>query len=405
MRTSFHNKNPLYLPKTNNYMNVIDREYNKIKSTLNSYPSKNVYKSTPKVFPKKSNNINSNRYVPTFDIEGMFNPSLSQNKKSVSNSYKKPSVKSSFSPPSSKFYLAKSKIPSYEAYKYFGDKYNDYQPPEDDDYAPRVKRGFMGTEVPRRRKLGKGKNNVNIYEKYNPGEGEETFPCSNCGRCFVRSSLNKHQRVCARVFNRKRHKFDSFSQRAEGMELYSRGYKEYKKVYRKGDMPKWKKDSLEFRKVLRENRHLKVSEPWGGAMVSMGGLGGGYGGGFGGGYGGGWGGGAKIGPGGRMDARAFYGNSNSYQRGYVSSNYSRPNYGKSNIKPKSTFNYNGKSLVINKNTARKPSQGYNGGFGSTGSKFSPGSTGTKYKLKNINRSQNFAPNNKYVINSKVKKYI
>ena len=46
-------------------------------------------------------------------------------------------------------------------------------------------------------------------EKFNPNQGEPTYPCSNCGRCFVESSLRKHERICARVFNKSRRKFDN----------------------------------------------------------------------------------------------------------------------------------------------------------------------------------------------------
>ncbi|CAB3400044.1 unnamed protein product [Caenorhabditis bovis] len=48
---------------------------------------------------------------------------------------------------------------------------------------------------------------------------EPTFPCSNCGRKFIRSSLGKHESACKKLATLHRKPFDSGKQRATGSDI------------------------------------------------------------------------------------------------------------------------------------------------------------------------------------------
>ena len=98
------------------------------------------------------------------------------------------------------------------------------------------------------RKIGGGMKISDI-----PTEEQETAPCPYCGRCFNYTSLAKHSSICLRVFQSKRIAFDSSSQRAIDDEhrafMHMSKFDNYKKI--KSDIPKWKKESLEFRKICQ----------------------------------------------------------------------------------------------------------------------------------------------------------
>ena len=98
------------------------------------------------------------------------------------------------------------------------------------------------------RKIGGGMKISDI-----PTEEQETAPCPYCGRCFNYVSLAKHSSICLRVFQSKRIAFDSSSQRAIDDEhrafMHMSKFDNYKKI--KSGIPKWKKESLEFRKICK----------------------------------------------------------------------------------------------------------------------------------------------------------
>ncbi|CEF69774.1 AT06280p [Strongyloides ratti] len=56
---------------------------------------------------------------------------------------------------------------------------------------------------------------------------QNTYPCSICGRKFVRESLEKHEIACQKINTKKRKVFDSGKQRATGSDI---NYKDIKKV-------------------------------------------------------------------------------------------------------------------------------------------------------------------------------
>lgn len=51
-----------------------------------------------------------------------------------------------------------------------------------------------------------------------PHEDVKTVPCPTCGRKFVEGSLEKHLRVCTKVFKEKRTRFDSSAKRTNSHE-------------------------------------------------------------------------------------------------------------------------------------------------------------------------------------------
>ena len=59
------------------------------------------------------------------------------------------------------------------------------------------------------RQLDKGENNSGMQKAVlNAGEGEPTYPCPDCGRSFVQATLEKHIKICKKVFMKKRKAFD-----------------------------------------------------------------------------------------------------------------------------------------------------------------------------------------------------
>ena len=92
--------------------------------------------------------------------------------------------------------------------------------------------------------------------------------CKSCGRKFVEESYPKHAKICKKVFASKRKTFDMKKQRIIDSEHASLlKYKEIedKKMSKKGGninqinqqmtkKQKWKKQSEEFRAILKNNR-------------------------------------------------------------------------------------------------------------------------------------------------------
>jgi len=96
-----------------------------------------------------------------------------------------------------------------------------------------------------------------------PDENEPTSPCPHCGRSFRADVLVKHQKICQKVFQKKRKPFNMQKQRmvdGEQMSLMKMGQKEMarnpklngkNKQMQKGGIPKWKLQSMEFRQICR----------------------------------------------------------------------------------------------------------------------------------------------------------
>ena len=96
--------------------------------------------------------------------------------------------------------------------------------------------------------------------KNNPEKGEEKGQCQHCGRQFVFTALEKHERICQKVFQSKRKTFNTQKQRINDSEqatLMKQGQIEEKKKEKlglnkyKSAIPKWKQQSEEFRQICR----------------------------------------------------------------------------------------------------------------------------------------------------------
>jgi hypothetical protein len=94
------------------------------------------------------------------------------------------------------------------------------------------------------------------------GEEEERVECPTCGRRFKEQALPKHAKVCKKVFVNKRKAFDTKQQRildSDHASLLKQKEIEEKKKKKAGSdnnlaakKAKWKKQSEEFRSILRQ---------------------------------------------------------------------------------------------------------------------------------------------------------
>lgn len=120
------------------------------------------------------------------------------------------------------------------------------------------------------RPLDKGEYLDKDKEKVNPNEGEERFECDSCGRKFVREALEKHRNVCQKVFNEKRSQFDSKKNRIldpehakilKKVENKEKKAKSKNKEIKSNSQPKWKKQSEEFRAIIKGGDDAQVLKP------------------------------------------------------------------------------------------------------------------------------------------------
>ena len=118
-------------------------------------------------------------------------------------------------------------------------------------------KGGFGGGMTDSRPIGGGMNMMSEQ----PDENEPTSPCPHCGRSFRMDVLTKHQKICQKVFQKKRKPFNMQKQRmvdSEQMSLMKMGQKQVaknpklnSKVQQKGGIPKWKLQSMEFRQICR----------------------------------------------------------------------------------------------------------------------------------------------------------
>jgi hypothetical protein len=95
--------------------------------------------------------------------------------------------------------------------------------------------------------------------------------CKDCQRSFREEVYFKHAKICKKVFQSKRKAFDTKQQRIidtdhammlkhkEIMEKKNKG----KQVQEKPKSQKWKKQSEEFQRMIRENRNIAKQESMG----------------------------------------------------------------------------------------------------------------------------------------------
>lgn len=94
----------------------------------------------------------------------------------------------------------------------------------------------------------------------------ERIPCQTCGRQFREEALLKHQKICKKVFVNKRKGFDMKKQRLDAEAMAFIKLKEYEEKKKgkfgnninnnnaKQKAAKWKKQSEEFRAILKAGR-------------------------------------------------------------------------------------------------------------------------------------------------------
>ncbi|CAF1118407.1 unnamed protein product [Rotaria sp. Silwood1] len=95
----------------------------------------------------------------------------------------------------------------------------------------------------------------------------QTYPCSNCGRCFNAESLRKHQPICKKASQKQPRKiFDTGKQRARDSDVPYAATKETIQFYKDGIKPKadnqkkktsnWREDHNELVRTIREARQV-----------------------------------------------------------------------------------------------------------------------------------------------------
>jgi len=112
------------------------------------------------------------------------------------------------------------------------------------------------------------------YHQVAPGEAEEPselVQCEDCGRSFNPESIDRHRRICKKVFSEKRKQFNSAANRLGEFENAGALVKNAKKIEKEAEavkkadgkkdeepaggkdkkpMPKWKQQSLAFRAAM-----------------------------------------------------------------------------------------------------------------------------------------------------------
>lgn len=99
--------------------------------------------------------------------------------------------------------------------------------------------------------------NMNLELEAEDAEFEKLYECQQCGRSFKRDALQKHQKVCKKVFQLKRKEFDVDEKRMISKEQKLLAAKGKRKMNvnknLKGKGKKWKKQSEGLRKMIKKN--------------------------------------------------------------------------------------------------------------------------------------------------------
>jgi hypothetical protein len=99
-------------------------------------------------------------------------------------------------------------------------------------------------------------------DEYDDGNRIE---CTGCGRKFNTLAYQKHAKICKKVFQSKRKAFNSQKHRiidsdhANILKHKELQEKKFGKVPTKPKNQKWKKQSEEFRAILKQNRNIPVN--------------------------------------------------------------------------------------------------------------------------------------------------
>lgn len=92
-------------------------------------------------------------------------------------------------------------------------------------------------------------------------EFERLFECpEGCGRTFKRNALEKHIKICKKVFQKKDEKTTA-AKRGSSVAQISRGPPGKASEARSSSTQKWKEESQNFRQMLRGGKGQKKNEP------------------------------------------------------------------------------------------------------------------------------------------------
>ncbi len=97
------------------------------------------------------------------------------------------------------------------------------------------------------------KNNVNMELEAQDAEFEKLYQCpEGCGRSFKRNALEKHIKVCKTVFQKNEETGNAKNRGASVNLIKKDPTADSKEANRSESVQKWKKDSEQFRKMLRK---------------------------------------------------------------------------------------------------------------------------------------------------------
>ena len=243
----------------------IDRtELNKAQNALQSLKAKMVPSSR-----RPLNNIinignnQSNRFIPTFDIEMMKRGPVNTNANISNQNTNLHSNKNDFN-----ININKNAKPQF-ASPVCRPCFNNLPKTTISGRRPLLARSNMNSVIVHdnndpndERALDlNGKGNKELETKTAEQQIEPTCPCPDCGRTFNCSVIDKHVKICKKVFQEKRKAFDSKASRISDPEqamLMRKGEMKDKRQTKHNDgatkvgdnEPKWKKQSEEFRNII-----------------------------------------------------------------------------------------------------------------------------------------------------------
>ena len=238
-QSNYDNNN--YGKNSNIYSN---NNYSNQYSNNNNYNNYNKYNNNS----YNINNNNNNNYG-NYSYENNYN---SQNS-NVNRSSNHPNLNQNYK---NVLYRSNNNPKNKPNNNYSNNPYNKHSNNNYNNYQNYNNNNNNNNEIVDNRPIGGGMEN----SKNNPEEGEEKGTCSHCGRNFVLNALEKHERICQKVFQKKRKAFNTQKQRINDSEqaaLMKQGQMEEKRNEKKGinqnksSIPKWKLQSEEFRQICR----------------------------------------------------------------------------------------------------------------------------------------------------------
>lgn len=253
-RSDFGEKQPVRgsLPpkkdsETNGKTPLIDpAKFSRLPPEKNGFDAKGSHKQVPKSNPKLPAKFEEKQ--ETFDINRYIDPLL--------NPKQKPPTKPNFAlPPNKKtveepvektsYKMVTPQVPNKPSKPKKATSYND------DEYENQAEK-FTEKPIAELKKETK----IVVPEKEDIGP---LIECDQgCGRSFAEAAIEVHRKICVKVFQKQRKKFDPMAQRLtdlEGIGSLPKPKplaKEKKPQAKTGKMPKWQIESLKFRNMIKK---------------------------------------------------------------------------------------------------------------------------------------------------------